>query len=572
MSFSSSLTYLRRYPLMTIFWVAVLLRVPSWFVPYYNVDEITNGLFSNFVLDGKIDLEFFLGNTYLLTHYFYNAVFSIFGPFNLRAIHIVNSVWVGLTALALYSAAVSYTENRRTGYWASGLYAVFSIAFLSKDFHAALSESFSLLPAALSASAYFYALRKERDALFIVAGFLAALSVLFKFTTAGICVGFGLGLFCLGRRAIVPLFYFCFSFFVGFTLPIFIYGLLHGNFLEAVQAFFFRFNRTATGYVGFYTDLPSSYIILKYLFRSFLVALSLLGLTIPALYAIIRLVQSYRSLFSRERAAVIALLGWLIVDWLMVFMGKRVFFHYFVTLLAPLAILAGLASQQVEAFIRSVFVPFASRRRMMTRALLVLVCLPVLVFFFDGIFRFGGTRPDVDHVAAYVRAHTKPSDSIFVWGFSPHLYYEARRQPASVFFWSDALAGTSPGSGAMEYAAATQQKIDVVSGFMLDLKKPEPSPVEARPLPRSSITLFEENELFDFMDILEIEPFPEWRQVFFDFFISPPELIIDSSADDFRHFKKFPLKKYELLRRFVESHYIYETTIDHAVIYRRKTE
>ena len=56
--------------------VHLLLSLPGLWVPYFNIDELTNALYARFINAGMVGLKDFLGSTYLLTHYLYALVYS----------------------------------------------------------------------------------------------------------------------------------------------------------------------------------------------------------------------------------------------------------------------------------------------------------------------------------------------------------------------------------------------------------------------------------------------------------------------------------------------------------------
>jgi hypothetical protein len=65
-------------------------------------------------------------------------------------------------------------------------------------------------------------------------------------------------------------------------------------------------------------------------------------------------------------------------------------------------------------------------------------------------------------LADYLRAHTAPSDFVYVFGFSPGTYVTADRESASRFFWSRPVIvdfnGTEPGYGVEGLREDLEQK------------------------------------------------------------------------------------------------------------------
>lgn len=86
--------------------------------------------------------------------------------------------------------------------------------------------------------------------------------------------------------------------------------------------------------------------------------------------------------------------------------------------------------------------------------------------------RFGGQRPTdkhvpaaVGHLAEYFRGHSTPSDTVFVFGFSPGALVQSGRRSASRFFWSRPLV-VGFNEGRPGYGAA---------GLLDDLREARPA-------------------------------------------------------------------------------------------------
>jgi len=53
-------------------------------------------------------------------------------------------------------------------------------------------------------------------------------------------------------------------------------------------------------------------------------------------------------------------------------------------------------------------------------------------------------NPTEEPIARHIQAHTTPTQSVFVWGFSPEIYTNANRRPASRYVFTSFVAGTIP--------------------------------------------------------------------------------------------------------------------------------
>ena len=104
--------------LLLVLMLNLLLSVPSLWIPYYNVDETTNALFGRFIAQGNLDLKYFLGNTYIFTHYLYGGVYGLFGQNSLVAMHAIHAIWKSLTILAMYVAG-NRIMGSKAGLWSA---------------------------------------------------------------------------------------------------------------------------------------------------------------------------------------------------------------------------------------------------------------------------------------------------------------------------------------------------------------------------------------------------------------------------------------------------------------------
>lgn len=536
--------------------LAVCLRLPDLFVPYYNIDELTNSLFAHFFLDGRMGVDDFLGNTYLLTHYFYIAVIAFFGRGDMTPFYAVNLVWTAATTLVFMKAGSELTGKREGGLLAGLFYAVSSVGFLAKDFRAILSESLALLPLGAAAFFYFRALNREKSFFLFPCGLAIGMAALFK-------APLGVMIFALWSSLF---------FKRGRQLPFFIWsalGLLAALFApilfasspsEGFARMIGKVEDTQKHYIAFYNNLPMIYWLFKYFVRTLFVVLSA-----PLIWYFA--VQTLRNGIGGRRHSVLFLFVWLVANWFVVSIGKRVFYHYFIFLIPPAVLMAVPAAERALQKIRGLKKPM---KRVVLGALLAATVVPPVVYSFDSILDWSTRRKDFSNVTAAIRAQTKEGDKIYVWGIVPQLYYESGRDPATTYFWADTLAGTSPGSPAMEYLQATKNHLTLPEMAIKDL---HPSPVEsnnAPPLTVRDATGLTDNELLSAKETLDSIANPFWKKVFADFAVTKPVLFIDSSPTGIRGFGHFPIAKYDLLKRFVEKNYSFENRVNGFDFYRLK--
>lgn len=155
---------------------------------------------------------------------------------------------------------------------------------------------------------------------------------------------------------------------------------------------------------------------------------------------------------ARTRAAAGLLVGLLIFSFIGL-LPRLVFrYHYFILVLPAVSLLFGAAAYVVRQF--------ALRRRAGIAALATgaLVVVPLAValwklpaFYFTmpprqicGLLYEGNPFLECVPIGDYIRAHTRPSDSIAVLGSEPEIYFYARRLPATGHIYMYGLTERQP--------------------------------------------------------------------------------------------------------------------------------
>jgi hypothetical protein len=218
----------------------------------------------------------------------------------------------------------------------------------------------------------------------------------------------------------------------------------------------------------------------------------------------------WRTLPPAARMAVV----WFVLSLAGSLAGGHLAWHYFIQVMAPLAVLAGLAFQRA--------LNWKSRRWVAAVAILGVAAPAVYWFNFDvraDPLTYDWTPPVAQHelVALYIAAHTRPSDRVFVWGVWPALYVESDRL----------MAGRFPG---------------FLRGFPRGSSLP-PNSWDTAP------------------DV--------WTELQSDLERNPPALIVDTSPADWSDFSKYPMSGYPVLAQLVADHYRRVAAVDGVVIYAR---
>ncbi len=217
--------------------------------------------------------------------------------------------------------------------------------------------------------------------------------------------------------------------------------------------------------------------------------------------------------WNRLNAPRRVLVAWLALSVVGSLAGGHLFWHYFVQVMAPLALVAALAiDRALDNPIRLNFAALAG-----AGLALPLVAWTAFNVVADPLTYDVATPIEHQHVATYVRDHTNPRDRVFVWGDWPALYVESDRLMASRF-----------------------------PGFLRGFARGSPRP------PRNWDTT------------------PEvWTALQSDLGRHPPELIIDTAAAGWSDFKRYPMRNYPVLANLVAAKYRQVAVVDHVVIYRR---
>ncbi len=197
-------------------------------------------------------------------------------------------------------------------------------------------------------------------------------------------------------------------------------------------------------------------------------------------------------------------------------LGGRYFGHYFLQPELPLSIAAAGPASRL----------FLTRRR----AFATFLAVPALLFAIVASLPaepgrwLDDDRIDYKRIGAEVAARTNPSDTIWVWGNAPRIYYAAHRRSGVRFTFCNYLTGLSPGT---------------------------PSEHDAGVVP-------------------SVQPdSPAWSLVFDDLTRRRPRLILDTASAHLKSYAKFPIGHFPKFAKYLSDHYHSNGDINGAVVYDR---
>ncbi len=490
----------------------VVAHLPSFFHRLLDGDEAIYGSIAALMnTGGRLYADGGVDNKPPGIFWVYAATFHLFGTYQMTAIHAVSLAAVAATCALLFLIARSM-GSIRAGLLAALAYGVFTGAGYPR-LGAANTEAFMMLPLVASVL-----LQLERRWLW--SGAALALAGVFKQVAAANLLLLPVALVLLeppGRRLRAGI-----AFAVGLAgagvlalLAVVITGSLPGMLhwtvgtLSGYAAASWRLDGLWQRIVGGPQGGPLQFV----------------GTTAILWLATGWYVSHWKSLGAHERLMV----AWLVAGVAGALAGGHMFGHYFIQVLGPLAVVAGLAIDRAlktpsrgsprthgEA---SEFVGIL--RRWLAAAVTVGIAAPMVGWVAYDLntdpITYDWGQPVAQHelIAMHIRNHTQPGDRVFVWGDWPELYVESDRLMASRF--PGFLRGFARGSGLPPNNWDTTPEV--------------------------------------------------WTELQSDLARTPPILIVDTSTARWSDFSKYPMRNYPVLADLVANHYHVVATVDGVVIY-----
>jgi hypothetical protein len=157
-------------------------------------------------------------------------------------------------------------------------------------------------------------------------------------------------------------------------------------------------------------------------------------------------------------------------------LGKSASPHYYLQMMPPLAIGAGILLNQLAQISSSATLPAFDRRRRLARAF-TCVCVLQLLLTAPDFNRVASTThrlPDeIQRFSEIIFRNTNENERVLVWGYAPEIYVAARRLPACADFTAQFASGWVPGRRSDEF----KQRIVpwIRRQFLEDLNRHEPA-------------------------------------------------------------------------------------------------
>jgi len=490
--------------------LVVTLRFPTLLDSMYLVDEGYSGAIASEMLHGGAIYKTAVDTRPPFIYYTYYLIFLIAGQNNLLAVHIAAILFIIATTLVV-RAIGSVVYGQRAGCWAAIGYVVFSHTYLPRDTLAANVEIFTLLPLTLGFYWFLEGERKKRLSLLVLSGVCCGVATFYRqpsVVNLGVMGGYLMYLWWILKevnlRYIMKTGGAVFAGFLVSTAGIVLYHQMEGNLAEMVEWTWY----IALRYVNSETtaEFVTRRIFLVHF--TFILAGALLWY-----FGLKHLLLTFRNAWRKtpETTGSVLIAFWFAGAYSLLFTGWRFPGHYHLTVLPPLAVLAGTA---FAGFLDRL----PDRALGMRRFLVGAAVVPALGFLVMAFI----IRPDTvafRPIPDYIAANTSAEDRIFVWGSAPQVYSFSNRRMAARFVSGSHLVGM--------YASRPHKDIDSSKWIV----------------PGS------------------------WAALDADFNLHPPELIIDMSSIS-SNWDRHPISRYPVLQRHLGMYHL-EDTILGARIYRR---
>jgi len=503
----------RRWLLLLIL-SAVILRSPAFVNPIIDEDEAFYAAAGRLVNHGGKLYQDAAELKPPLLMYFYAGGFSIFGA-DLRFLHGATAIWVLATAAGIGGIARQLNGKSEAAYLSALLYVLFTPTFVPQ----ALSTNGEILlnlPLVIGAFVFLKSEPRQRHALLFLSGVGCGLAFLFKYQ-GGIFLAVILFYLLVtkswlakkwpdkiaGLQSLLVI-----GGFASVLLSLYTIFRYHGNW-EDFYFWGWKFNFI------FMEDFTRQYFfqrLLAHAPRFFLICLVLWIFTFAAIRKTIR---APRDIPPGYHLVIL----WLLGSALAVCVGGKFFGHYFIQLLPPLTVIAGVAIVDWWPAHDS-----TSNAKWKRRAVLAGIIIPPIIYlgvnWREEQKRMNGENRYFQTIAAEVRKLSAPADKIFIWGRMPELYHFSQRLPASRFITSNFVVGMTTYNFADTSARYdSSRSAPMLSLLMNDLAK------------------------------------------------NRPKLIIDTAPQNFRQFGKYPISGIAPLQQIISKNYHLVATLDRLAIY-----
>lgn len=390
----------QRWALPIFLFLAVILRLGTFFPSVINHDESTYILIGNGILHGQTYLVDSFDTKPIGVFLIY-ALFNFLGGGSIFVMRLLTAMVIGLTAYLICKLTHKASGHTIAGQAAGLIYILLTSIF---KFYG-LSPNTELFFVPFAIGAIYLAWGKDRQWWhFLIAGFLLGLGFVIKYVIAADALALGLILLWLGwknKHFWKSILQFCLSLCIGFIVPIMTVYLYYLN-LGAVDNFLF------------YTfEVTSRYPVEASWGQRLLFVLDFFGRFFPfALLAIAawrkeKLVPSVWKQF---------LLLWLICVTVMTLLPGKTFGHYQIQMMPILAILAGHWFISIQSPVSKLEKWWSKKGRLVTNIIWIGLSLVLIQYY--------TTKPDYPkEIASILHEKMEEGDEVYTGNYHHIIYY-----------------------------------------------------------------------------------------------------------------------------------------------------
>lgn len=404
--------------------LTIFIRLPSLFHPRAVDDESVYSLVANAIADGGKPYVDAVERKPPLLFWTYAAIVELGGKFNWPFLHVVALLWVMATMAGLYLLGLRLF-NPLTGLFAAFFYSLYQpwLVFDDLSFN---GEMVMNLPIAWAwVIAFSHSRSRVRPELFL-SGMLLGAAFLLKQPAAIAAVPLGIYFLLPAYQKSRGL-----TFLDGVAQA----GVFTAGFFGTLALTAVILSKQGILSEGIYWTVTDHSVPIVFWGRAFFYSLAFVGACLPMVIGAAiscRDRDGYWRAYPAERMALCALV---IVSAMGAAAGGRFYFHYYIQLVPPLALLAA-------PVFADIFSTAADPRPWLLKPRLLAVWLGLTVIAFSISHWIGETiRRPAREVGQYLRTHSDPADRLFVWGQAAGVYVDARLPPACRYVVTFPLTG-----------------------------------------------------------------------------------------------------------------------------------
>ncbi len=514
-----------------LLFVIILLRIPLLYQGIFDIDESVFGEFANKIVAGKTPYIDAIDNKPILNYYFFSFVYFIFGTNSLIAVHFFTLMIVLFTGYFIYKSGV-LLNNKNTGLMS--LLAFILLAHIYEPKYISTNGE-TLINLPYSMAIYFFIkllkTNSKKWLRYVGIGSLLSICFLIRYQTGLYLIPFIIVLLIIkpffvkkreAQKQFLPEFAHTIFMGLGFLIPILFLSFIIYQLGFFDEHFFWSLTYNFK-YIGSGSKaVPITQMFFRisvFMICSFPIWYYLASFMRKKLLLLLK--EMKKKSLNFENSSILFLLLSFIISIALVLIGKRVYGHYFIMMIVSLSLLIGY---QLNSILERKKLKHLKKYFILFLTLPFLFTLPRISLNFTAKItnnKYGKADITYQKIGNFIKKNSEKTDTIYAWGFTSPIYYYANRECSSRFFMTDFLTGR-------------------VFGTPDDLK------VKTNTMPGV------------------------WENFWKDIKQNPPLFFVDTSPADFYGYKRFPIKDYSDIYKYLGNYYSKIKNIDGVDIYKLK--